>query len=837
MTAKPLTPMMRQYLGIKQDHPDTLLLFRMGDFYELFGDDAIVASEVLGIAVTSRDKGEDKLPMAGVPHHALDNYLYRLVKAGHKVAICDQLEDPKQAKGIVMRGVTRIVTPATILNSDALDPSENNFLAALTTNGNALTALLWDLSTADVRLLTTTAATFQADLGVYQIAEYITPDESLTAFAPLTTISHAVMAQIPETDLLPSERRALSAAASYLSATQLRTILPHTITRANADTTMIIDTSTARNLELFQNSNGGREHSLLSVLDRTRTAMGGRMIRDWLRAPLCSIHRIEARHDSVEYFLTNYPLTSAIRTALRQIHDLERLINRMTLQQHRPRDLVALRQSLVVLSEIRELGSNSDLTALLDETFASIIDFTALHELLHRGILDEPASVLRQGNVIRSGYDQRLDELRNIRENSRDTILRMEAGEKERTGISSLKIRYNRVFGYYIEIPNSQRDRVPAEYIRKQTLVNAERYITQSIKELEEEILAAEDRLAPYEEELYLAICEQVTQWSDQILQAAQSVATIDVLTNFAELAAQHRYCRPIMSTDPILSITGLRHPVIETLSHEPFIANDVTLNRDDQQLMILTGPNMAGKSTYMRQSALAAIMAQMGSFVSARSATIGLCDRIFTRVGASDNLAEGKSTFMVEMSETSTILRHSTPRSLIIIDEVGRGTSTFDGISIAWSVAEYLSRNGTIAARTMFATHFHELTDLAREIPGVFNAHILISEKEGRLVFLRKVAPGAAPKSYGIEVARLAALPDTVVERAQAILKNLEAREYNIDGKPAISHIPTKPPLLFGPALFDPVIDRIENLDIDALTPREALQLLYELQREVRGE
>ncbi|ADU66325.1 DNA mismatch repair protein MutS [Desulfurispirillum indicum S5] len=827
-----LTPMMRQFMEIKDQYPDAMLFFRMGDFYELFGEDAVLASEILKITLTSRDKGEKKTPMAGVPHHALEGYLYKLVKAGHKAVICDQLEDPRQAKGIVKRGVTRIVTPSTIIHHDGVDPSQHNFLAALHGDDDDICIALWDLSTASVKLLRSNREQLADDLRRYPVSEYLVCRDGLLEQGQLVQAPQQSAADFARFE--HGHAMALTMASAYLEGTQLRTVRPRSIEDLSARELLLMDENTCVNLELLRNMGGGREHTLLWVLDRTRTAMGGRLLRDWMRHPLYQQHAIEQRLDAVELLAGQYTLTGSIRDTLGRIHDLERLINRISLDQHKPRDLVALRQSLRFTQELRLQAPHCADSPLLQSQFGNMEDFTSLLDLLDRAMCDEPPVTVKNGQVIRSGYDAHLDQLRDVRGNARDRILHMEAREKQATGISSLKIRYNRVFGYYIEVPKTHQNRVPAEYIRKQTLVNAERYVTEAIKELETSILEAEEQLIPYEESIYADICQQVLQWFDPIINAARSIACIDVLSTFAEVAVAYDYRKPRISPDPVLHVQGLRHPVIEKLSVEPFVANDLVLNTDDQQLMIITGPNMAGKSTYMRQAALAVIMAQMGCFVPATEALIGLCDRIFTRVGASDNLVEGKSTFMVEMSETANILHHATRNSLIVIDEVGRGTSTFDGISIAWSVAEHLSSQGPIGARTLFATHFHELTDLERELHGVVNFHILIRENHGTLHFLRKVAPGAAPKSYGIEVARLAQIPLSVIERAHEILQNLEAREYSPEGRSSVVHS-QDPPFLFG-AVEDPLVEKIRGLNLDECTPRQALQILYELKSEAGG-
>lgn len=825
------TPMMRQYQQIKSQYPDALLLFRMGDFYELFGEDAVRAARELEITLTSRDKGECKTPMAGVPFHALEGYLVRLVRNGHKVVICDQLENPRDARGLVKRGVTRVVTPSTLTQADVLDPRQNNYLCACASvDEHRLVAVLWDISTADVLVMDIDRRELASELGLFPIAEYIAVDEGLLGHAELVEPEQALLAEFAAEP--PAEARALAAAAQYLSDTQFRCVRPARIERRKPQAQMHLDETSVRNLELLENLSGGRANTLIGVIDRSCTAMGGRLLRRWMLAPLMDIAEIEQRLDSLDYLIEHLWVNEALRQKLRQIQDVERIVNRVSLDQHRPRDLVMLGRSLEYLHLIRTEFNEVPRELLIGELIGTLPDLCELGDLLLRALVDEPPALARQGNLIREGFDERLDALRAVRADARDAILRMEAAEKQRTGISTLKIRHNRVFGYYIEVSRAMSDRVPETYIRKQTLVNAERFVTPEIKDLEQRILEADEQLQPCEEALYAELCQNVREREAQMLQAARQIARIDLLCGFAELSASRDYCRPQLCKEPLLDIQDLRHPVIETLSTEPFISNPVELDAEgDRQLMILTGPNMAGKSTYMRQVALAVLMAQLGCHVPARSARIGICDRIFTRVGASDNLAEGKSTFMVEMSETAAILRHATRQSLIVIDEVGRGTSTFDGISIAWAVAEYLSSRGQIAARTLFATHFHELTELAQEIPGVWNAHIRIREQSGRLVFLRRVAEGAAPKSYGIEVARLAQLPETVIGRARELLTNLEAREYRDDGSPSIAG-PQQAPLLFAQASAEqhPALERLQQIDPDQCTPRQALELLYEL-------
>jgi len=818
MSKSKTTPMMAQYRRAKAEiDPGTILFFRLGDFYEMFFEDAVIASDILGIALTKRQG----TPMCGIPYHAADLYLAKLLRAGKKVALCDQMEDPALAKGIVKREVTGIVTPGTVLTDSVLDAARPNYLAGLHRLGSIFGLAMLDLSTGDFWM----EESADADALFDDLARYAPPEvilsESLHADERFLNAlqaagAHAVTARedwifdpatsvdglcrhfgVQSLDGFGGEGHPAAAAAAgallYYVTRDLRRNAAHVRRirfRAAADA-MMLDESTLSNLDLIASRGSSRSDApttLLQALDTTRTAMGSRLLRDWLVRPLQNLSAIVARHDAVESFLNNRRDLDTLRGILSEIKDLERLLSRLSSGSGNARDVRALGASLARLPALKDaLAAPS--ADRLRELAAAIEPQDDLVARIDRALVDEPPMAIREGGVIRKGFHAGLDELRAAAHDGKQWIAELQAREIERTGIKSLKIRFNKVFGYFIEVTKSNLAQVPDDYIRKQTVVNGERFITPELKDCEHKILGAEDKSIALEYELFLELREEVITHTAVLQQTAAAVAEIDVLATFAERALACRYVRPAMTADGALSIRDGRHPVVELLPESGrFVPNDTRLDTDGNQLLIITGPNMAGKSTYIRQVALIVIMAQMGCFVPAAEAEIGVVDRVFTRVGAGDDIARGRSTFMVEMQETANILNNATPRSLIVLDEIGRGTSTFDGISIAWSVAEYLHNHAEVKAKTLFATHYHELTDIALTLSGVKNYNVLVSEKDDRIVFLRKIVPGAADKSYGIQVARLAGLPLEVVTRAKDILANLEEQELSEAGQPKLA-------------------------------------------------
>lgn len=867
-----LTPMMRQYLEIKSSYPDAILFFRLGDFYEMFLDDAVKASRILDITLTSRNKQADggDVPLCGIPFHSATPYIAKLVEAGEKVAICEQVEDPKSAKGIVRREVVKVVTPGLIIDSDSLSPKENNFLIAvvpLTADSYGLATV--DLSTGHFRateidgeeeLLAETAciAPREVLLPARCRDSVLTAKIQLTGSPLLTYLDEWTedreygsrlfidqFAAPPESICQGLDGAAAAAAAilHYLRDTQKGASLHlrELVTYRNREF-LLLDDATRRNLELTKTMiDGRRKGSLLGLMDHTVTPMGARKLKEWINYPLVSVEAISSRLDAVEELFAAPARRDEVSGAVAGIADLERLNGRISLASASARDLVALRDSLQRLPAV--VAVLSGCSAELTRRYAAGIDLLEdVADLISRGIAENPPFVLRDGGVIADGYHAELDELRRISSEGKGFIARLEQQEKQRTGISSLKIRYNKVFGYYIEVTRANLADIPTDYIRRQTLANAERFITPELKEYEDKVLGAEDRIAELEYGLFQEIRQQVAAESGRIALTADNIATIDLLASFAKLAILADYCRPEVNAGAAIAITEGRHPVIEALNlGERFVANDLLLDNSDNQLLIITGPNMAGKSTFMRQAALITLMAQIGSFVPAKAAVIGVTDRIFTRVGAADNLAKGQSTFMLEMTETANILRNATARSLVILDEIGRGTSTFDGVSIAWAVAEFLHDCAEHKAKTLFATHYHEMTELAVTRPGVKNFNIAVREWNDQVIFLRKIVPGGASHSYGIQVARLAGLPAVVIERAKEILHNLEKGEFSAEGVPRIAKGRQSVSAEVSPqlSLFDNGADRLrqrlEGINVAAITPLEALNLLDELQRMLR--
>ncbi len=817
------SPMMTHYLSLKQQHPDVLLFYRMGDFYELFFDDAVLASRELELTLTSREGGGgDRIPMAGVPHHALDNYMGRLIERGYRAAICEQMEDPKLAKGLVKREIVRFVTPGTLLESSLLSEKQNNYLAAIAKGPAGYGLAYCDMSTGEFRATQLSdAQQLAGELARIQPAELLVPvnpaiwqnmawgrtpgrlkavqlDPSWDGVFPehlnLTprpdyTFNHekakALIAEhfkvrslegfgLPE---FPLATMAAGAMLGYVAETQKAQLaLFSTIQTYRLAEYMLLDPATRRNLELTQTARDGAwKGSLLSVLDHTQTAMGGRKLRQWLLHPLLDSYAIAARHQAVQELVAMPGLRMRLGELLGSIRDLERLTSRVAANTANARDLIALRDSLEALPGLVETvqGCHAPALRALEGIPPEIAELTARIRLT---LIDHPPISLTEGGLVRDGFSPELDETRSLLGDSKDWLAAFEASEKERTGIKSLKVSYSKTFGYFIEVTHANRDLVPADYQRKQTLVNAERYITPVLKERESAILTAQERIGSMEYEIFGALRAALQPWTAELQAIAGHVAALDVFVSFAEVAVRQHFVCPAVDDSTVLEIEGGRHPVIEQLLPPgTFVPNDTRLDTEASQLIILTGPNMAGKSTYMRQIALIVLMAQVGSFVPARRARVGLVDRIFTRVGAVDDLATGQSTFMVEMNETANILNNASPRALILLDEIGRGTSTFDGISIAWSVSEYLATH--VQARTLFATHYHELTALAASQPSVRNYKVLVEETADEVIFLRRVVPGGADRSYGIEVARLAGLPAPVIDRARQVLTEIERR------------------------------------------------------------
>ncbi|OSM04320.1 putative DNA mismatch repair protein MutS [Magnetofaba australis IT-1] len=855
--------MMQQYWRVKADHPDTLIFFRMGDFYELFYQDAETAAPVLEIALTTRGKSADKpIPMAGVPVHAMQSYLLKLVQSGFKVAICEQMEPPGQSKGPVKREVVRTVTPGTLTEDTLLSAKAHNYLAALFPGDGkkkppAIASL--DLSTGLFEVMALAdwdqAA---AELSRLQPAELLVPEgwppppqmdvwaKRITRRADLlftpkhgaaTLLEHFHAGSLDGYGIgdSPSCQGAAGAMISYCQETQ-REALGHIValTRLHPGEGMLLDDACRRNLEINASlSDGKRDVSLLGVMDQCRTAMGSRLLAVWLNRPLQDVQAIRVRQAAVTWFLERVDAREALRAALRQMHDLERLLSRVALKRAAPRDLSGLRAALHLLPEIhRQLGAGLEgFPSLLDVLSSHLTGHEELRALLTKTLAEEPPAQLKDGGVIRAGFDPDLDETRQMAHSGRDYLAQLETREREATGISSLKIKFHRTFGYTIEVTNAQLDKVPAErYIQKQTMANAVRYVTMELKETEERLLNAQERLLALEAELFAQLAEQTAQHAAALQKTAAAVAAIDVLACFADSADRFDYCRPLVDDELIIDIRSGRHPVVERFAEQTFVPNDILLNGDDQRIALITGPNMAGKSTLMRQVALIALMAHVGAFVPATEARIGLVDRIFTRVGASDDLAGGRSTFMVEMTETAHILNHATPRSLVILDEIGRGTSTYDGLSIAWAVVEHL--HGKSRARALFATHYHELTQLERLKPGIVNHTVQVKEWRDEILFLHTIARGAADRSYGIHVARLAGLPKSVTERAKQVLEDLESADLRAPVEPGHKSAaePEYQLTLFAEPPPSPALTELNALNPDDLSPKQALETLYRL-------
>jgi DNA mismatch repair protein MutS len=887
--SRPATPAMRQYLDAKDQHRDAIVFFRMGDFYEMFYEDALVAARALELTLTSRSKDAEGggIPMCGVPFHAVDTYVARLVKKGFRVAICDQVEDPRKAKGIVRREVVRVVSPGTLTDAGYLDAREPAFIMAVSPGSRALSdplatigVALLDVSTGEFTAAEYAGAdgmqAFADELAILKPREIVVPATGsngnggqdagarwpaiAAARVPITPIdpwafdpeaaSRTLLEQLRVSGLDGfglHDRTAATAAAGalvhYLRSTQ-KADLAHVrglTFRQRADA-LLVDPTTLDHLEIIKGSGGTREGSLLDELDRTTTPLGSRLLRAWLLRPLLSLETIRDRLDAVEELAFRTIERGKLREALKGVQDLERLAARIALGTAGPRDLVGLAQSLAVLPRVRAILGELQ-APLVHALVAQLDDLAEVRDRIEATLVGDPPPLARDGGFTRDGVDAELDRLRGISRSGKQIIADLEERERARTGIASLKIRYNRVFGYYIEVSKANLRAVPPDYHRKQTIAGGERFITPALKEHEEQVLGADERILERELEIFEQLRAGVAAESPRIQASARSIAALDVLAALAEGAALNNYTKPHVHDGDEMTAADARHPVVErrtAAAGEAFVPNDITLDGSRCQLVVLTGPNMGGKSTYLRQTALLCVMAQAGSFVPAREAKLALVDRIFARVGASDNIARGQSTFMVEMQETANILRAATSRSLVVLDEIGRGTATFDGLSIAWAVAEHLATNPRARPKTLFATHYHELTDLADATPGVVNLHVAAREWKDDIVFLRKIVPGRSDRSYGIQVARLAGLPTPVLARAREILDALERDELARGGRPSASGTPSEPQRQLGlfqpaPAPDDRLRGKIAALDVDRMTPLDALTCLFELRKEAR--
>ncbi|MCI0787095.1 MAG: DNA mismatch repair protein MutS [Chloroflexi bacterium] len=872
-----VTPIRRQYLKIKHSYPDAILLFRLGDFYETFDEDARTFSREMEITLTSRSMGKNlRVPMAGVPAHALESYLARLIQRGHKVAICEQLTDPAASKGLVERDVVRVVTPGTVLEPALLDQKANNFLGAVVEEGELAGLAYVDVSTGEFSATQLPANQLPLELERIAAAEVLVPESSdppewahprdstpggfghITSLDPeafrLDAARRALLDHYGILSLeafgcedLPLAIRAAGAIVHYLAQTQKAgNVRLANLAVYSTSGYMTLDTQTRRNLELFQaGRQDSREHSLLATLDQTRTAMGGRLLRRWLGQPLLELEELERRLDAVQFFFDDGFRRSNTGSLLAQIPDLARIMGRVNANIVAPRELLALKTGLAAIPGVaQELsqppgdstssghqGSGARLAWLQRQ----LVPLPDVVDLIDAAISPEPSGEAGDGNVIKEGFSPELDTLKKESQEARRYIAGLEQKERERTGIRSLKVGYNHVFGYYIEVSKSHLSQVPEDYIRRQTLVNSERYIVPELKEYESLVLNARESIEEVERDLYRRVCGQVGQSSEAIAKVADAVAQVDAFNSFAQVAVENGYVRPRLDLGGAIEIKAGRHPVVEqVLEPGAYVSNEVYLATNDARIIVLTGPNMAGKSTFIRQVALITLMAQLGSFVPAEQATVGLVDRIFTRVGLQDDLTTGQSTFMVEMLETAAILNQATPRSLVILDEIGRGTSTYDGLAIARSVIEHLHNDARLGCKTLFATHYHELTELASSLPGVRNFTVAVTEEEGDVVFLHRIVPGGADKSYGVHVAQLAGLPQGVVSRAREVLAELEQASATARGAgKGRRRSPAMQMPLFNPS--QSLVDEVRGLDIPNLTPLEAINRLYELQEKAK--
>ena len=877
-----LTPMMKQYMQTKEEYKDCILFYRLGDFYEMFFDDALTASKELEITLTGKNCGlEERAPMCGIPYHAVDSYLNRLVSKGYKVAICEQVEDPKTAKGIVKREVIRVVTPGTNLDTQGLDETKNNYIMCIVYMADRYGLSVADVTTGEYLVTELDSQTKLMDelykfmpseivcneafymsgldlddlknrlhMAIYSLEAWYFDD----ALCRETLQEHFKVASLEGIGLSDYECGMIASGAllKYLEETQ-KNSLSHMsrLTRYATGNYMVLDSATRRNLELVETLREKQKRgSLLWVLDKTKTAMGARTLRKYVEQPLIDKKSIVKRLDAVAELKDNAICREEIREYLNPVYDLERLVGKITYQSANPRDLIAFQSSLSMLPSVKCILKDME-SDLLKEIYEELDPLEELCDLVGRAIQEEPPLAMKEGGIIKDGYNEEVDRLRKAKSEGKNWLADLETKEREKTGIKNLRIRYNKVFGYYLEVTNSYKDLVPDYYTRKQTLANAERYIIPELKELEDTILGAEDKLCALEYELYCEVRNTIAAELTRIQRTAKAVAKLDVIASLALVAERNNYVRPKINEKGVIDIRDGRHPVVEKMiPNDMFIANDTYLDDKKQRISIITGPNMAGKSTYMRQAALIVLMAQLGSFVPASSANIGLVDRIFTRVGASDDLASGQSTFMVEMNEVANILRNATSKSLLILDEIGRGTSTFDGLSIAWAVVEYISNSKLLGAKTLFATHYHELTELEGKISNVNNYCIAVKEKGDDIVFLRKIVKGGADKSYGIQVAKLAGVPNPVINRAKEIVEELvtaditgKVKDIAVQGSETkkktqkkLDEVDLTQFSLFDTVKDDDVLNELKELDISHMTPMDAMNKLYQLQNKLRN-
>lgn len=876
-----LTPMMQKYMETKAEYPDCILFYRLGDFYEMFFEDAKTASKELELTLTGKSCGlEERAPMCGVPYHAVDGYLNRLVSKGYKVAICEQVEDPKLAKGLVKREVTRIVSPGTNLDVQAMDDTRNNYLLCVAYFQGRIGISVADVTTGDYYLTEVEdLRKLQDEINKYAPSEIICNEQFLVSGYPVADLKerlhvavYPLSAHYFDDDIcrrclmkhfqvntlaglgveeFPSGLIAAGVLLQYLYETQ-KTSLSH-FTHLYPYLTskyMLLDAATRRNLELTETLREKQKRgSLLGVLDRTKTAMGGRLLRKYIEQPLIDKEKIEARLDAVESLCSHCVERDELREYLNAIYDLERLLGKVSYKTANPRDLIAFRNSLAMLPGIKLVIKDLD-ASLIRQLYEQLDPLEDIYHLIDDSINEEPPIQTREGGIIKDGFNEHIDSLRHAKTDGKKWLAELEEEDRNRTGIKNLKIKYNKVFGYYFEVTNSYKDLVPEDYIRKQTLANAERYTTPRLKELEDTILNAEDKLYAMEYDLFCEIRDAIAGEIERIQQTAHAIARLDVYASLSYVAERNQYIRPVLNEKGVIDIKGGRHPVVEKMiQNDMFIANDTYLDNHKHCIAVITGPNMAGKSTYMRQTALIVLMAQIGSYVPAKKANIGVVDRIFTRVGASDDLASGQSTFMVEMNEVANILRNATPDSLLVLDEIGRGTSTFDGLSIAWAVIEHISNRKLLGAKTLFATHYHELTELEGKMDNVNNYCIAVKEKGDDIVFLRKIVKGGADKSYGIQVAKLAGVPDMVIDRAKEIvaqlsdnditekIQNIEVNGRNEKRKPVkYDEVDLEQISIFDTVKDEDVLKELQEVDITTLTPVDALNTLYRLQNKLKN-
>ena len=872
--AKKLSPMMSFYLDLKENYKDAIVLFRLGDFYEMFFDDAIKASRILDITLTGRDCGlEKRAPMCGVPYHAVDSYIAKLIAAGEKVAICEQLSDPKTTKGMVDRDVIRVITPGTVIEDNILDEKKNNYIASIYIDNNCA-AIAWaDVSTGEFNCfeLSSNKVLIEDMLVTINPAEIITNSISFPIVSEIPSIR---MGRLPKPynyidsaynygnaykKLLDSfktqslqifecegNKPIVSVAGSlmeYISDTQKRALCHiNGLKLIKNNNFMFLDTATRRNLEITQNSRDSKRYgSLLWVIDKTKTSMGARMLRNWMDQPLINSKKINARLDGVESLINNNPLRTELVESLKQIKDIERIVSKVAYKSVNPKELRTLGESLAILPQIKAALKTENST-ILTKIYNNIDEMRDVSELLLKAIKSDCKTLLREGDFIADGFNVDLDNLRNARANGREILAKIEAEEKASTGIKNLKVGYNKVFGYYIEVTNNSKEKVPYRYVRKQTLANAERYITEELKQVEDMVLGADEKALALELKIFDEIIAVIKENTSALKISANAVAQLDTLISFAEVSLENNYCKPIISTDlDSISIIKGRHPVVEKIiGLNQFVPNDFIIDKKENRTMIITGPNMAGKSTYMRSVAIITLLAHIGCYVPAESAEIEVTDRIFTRIGASDDLVFGQSTFMMEMTEVATILKNATDKSLLILDEIGRGTSTCDGLSIAWAVIEYVTNN--FKTKTLFSTHYHELTELEGMLDGVKNYKIMVREIDGQVIFTHKITRGGANKSFGIEVARLAGIPQTVLDRATTISKKLEQNEILkdtnsilLDSKNIFEKDDIKQLSFFENSISDEIIDILKNIDTDNITPMQALRELSDLKEKVR--